>query len=167
MAMLMDKPVRIRAEEAQAHGFPPVEVCFDLTKAGLIAHLYVEPDRLVTMSGPPGGPCHLSIRLVRGGPKGKLPTLEELVERIDRPGNRFARQGAGKVKVGGAWQPALAWTVQETPWVDACAGVLIPLPTEGFGYFVVFSAHFDAEKGIVPGEFQERVLKTLKFGTPK
>jgi len=158
--MNFNPKVSLTPAECQAHGLPPLTITMDLTGAALMQWPFWNGDTYFTLSGPPGGPCHMSLRVVRST-DGKLPTLEELVKANDRPGQNFARLGDGTVKVCGKDHAAIAYVVKPTPWADRCAAVLIPLSKSPDALLLTFSASHDAKTGITPGASQQRALNSL------
>lgn len=158
---LLPRPISITAADCQAHGFPPLDIHFDLTGAGLLHFLFPGKDTLVTMSGPPGGPCHFSIKLVCAE-NGKLPTLESLVKALDLPKQNFALLGSGEIELCGRKHPALCYVLKPTPWADHCASVLLPQSDNQTALVLTFSAAYDKKAGVTPAPSQQIVLKSLK-----
>jgi len=138
----LPRPISITAADCISHGFPPLDIHFDLTCAGLLHFLFPGKDTLVSMSGPPGGPCHFSIRLVRAE-NGTLPTLESLVKAHDLPKQNFALLGSGKLDVLGQKRDALCYVVKPTPWADHCASVLVTQSDNHTALLLTFSAAYD------------------------
>jgi len=154
--------ISITPADCQSHGLPPLEISFDLTGAGFMHWPFPNADTFFNLNGPPGGPCHLSLRLIRAT-DGKLPTLESLVKATDLPKQNFTLSGKGTVKVFGKEHKAMGYVVKPTPWADHCAAVLIPLTKSPDALLLTFSAGYDAKTGITPGDSQQAVLNTLKF----
>jgi hypothetical protein len=151
-------------DELAAHGFPPLLVTFDLTGVGMIGMLFPERDCLLSLSGPPGGPSHFSMRVVRAEGGAPLPKLDELVRKHDLPQKNFLYLGAGDVAVDGTSYPAVAWSIKPTPWLDSRATLLIPLKDSNTALAIEFSSAYSANTGIVPGMNQDRLVKSLTLG---
>lgn len=76
----------ISAVERQAHGLSPLEIS---CSGEVFVRTFIDAKTPLYYSGPPGGPDHLSVQVLRRAP-GEAPfSLQDEVRKNDRPGRNF------------------------------------------------------------------------------
>lgn len=153
----------ITAAEMQAHDLPPIEIS---CSGEVFVRTFVDAKTPLYYCGPPGGPDHLSVQVLRRVP-GEAPfSLHDEVKKNDRPGRHFVLGAADEWVVGGENRPVLAWSIKETPWLDARATTFVAIPALNATVVITFTAWHDPAKGLVTHASQERILASLSL-TPR
>lgn len=151
--------ITISAALMRENGFPGVELTMETAGTSLLAYTFPGGDDVVIMSGPPGGPSHFSIRVVRHG------ALDAIVRELFGAERYKLRMLGGedlRLRVAGESRGAVAWTMQPTPWIDSRGAVLIPIAASEKSLLVQFSAIWEEGRGLVPDAGQAKVLQSLR-----
>lgn len=110
--------VSVSAQEAVAHGLPPVSVRVDATHCGM--RLVPEsPGCYVHLQGPPGAPLSFVVRPGDRRGDDAVP-LEEQVRRRESSSTDLEIGSAGTVKVRGVERPALLYFAGHSSASRAC-----------------------------------------------
>lgn len=153
----------ITAAEMVAHGLPPLEIS---CSGEVFVRTFIDAKTPLYYCGPPGGPDHLSVQVLRHS-SGDTPfSLQDEVRKNDRAGRNFVLGVAGEFVVGGEKWPVLSWSVKETPWLDACATTFVSIAALDASVVINFTAWHDPARGLVTHASQNRILESLKL-TPR